>query len=64
MNILHSTLKIILGLSVFASLMFLEFTSYTRAVAESVPDEQLIKSQNVEPNASDQNVKIGKDSPK
>lgn len=45
MNIVTSTLKVVVGLAVFASLMILEFASYTRAVAEEVRPEIVIESQ-------------------
>lgn len=45
MNILASTLKVVIGLAVFASLMMLEFNSYTRAVAEEVTDPVVLNSQ-------------------
>lgn len=45
MNFARSTLKVVFGLAVFASLMFLEFTSYTRAIAEGVQEEALLNSQ-------------------
>lgn len=38
MNFLTSTLKVVVGLVVFASLMMLEFNSYTRAIAEEVAE--------------------------
>lgn len=45
MNIFASTLKVVIGLAVFASLMMLEFNSYTRAVAEEVSEPVLLNSQ-------------------
>ncbi len=44
MSILASSLKVIVGLAVFASLMMLEFNSYTRAVAEEVTDPVVLNS--------------------
>lgn len=40
-----STLKIVIGLAAFASLMMLEFNSYTRAVAEEVTDPVVMNLQ-------------------
>ncbi len=45
MNFLTSTLKVVIGLAVFASLMMLEFNSYTRAIAEEVTDPVVLNSQ-------------------
>lgn len=45
MTYLTSTVKVIVGLVVFASLMMLEFNSYTRAVAEEVAEPILLNSQ-------------------
>lgn len=44
MNFLTSTLKVVIGLVVFASLMVLEFHSYTRAVAEQVVEPIVLNS--------------------
>ncbi len=45
MNFITSTIKVVLGLAVFASLMMLEFNSYTRAVAEEVTEPIVLNSQ-------------------
>lgn len=45
MNFVTSALKVVVGLAVFASLMILEFASYTRAVAEEVRPQIVIESQ-------------------
>ena len=45
MTILASTLKVVIGLAVFASLMMLEFNSYTLAVAEEVNEPVVMDSQ-------------------
>lgn len=47
MKFLTSSLKVVIGLAVFASLMALEFNSYTRAVAEEVPAPIVMNSQKV-----------------
>jgi hypothetical protein len=57
MNFVRSTLKVVIGLVVFASLMFLEFTSYTRAVAEGVQDEAVLNSPKAEATQLADNVK-------
>jgi hypothetical protein len=44
LNIITSTLKVVIGLVVFASLMMLEFNSYTRAVAEEVSEPIVLNS--------------------
>ena len=44
MNFARATLKVGIGLAVFASLMVLEFSSYTQAVAEGVKDEPVLES--------------------
>ncbi len=45
MTIFASTLKVVIGLAVFASLMMLEFNSYTLAVAEEVTDPIVMNSE-------------------
>lgn len=54
MKLLASTLKVVIGLAVFASLMMLEFNSYTRAVAEEVVEPIVLSSQTtqLEPTAT------------
>lgn len=57
MSFVTSTLKVVVGLAVFASLMVLEFASYTRAIAEEVHPPAVMKSQEVAPPTMAETVK-------
>lgn len=57
MHFARSIIKVCLGLAVFASLMFLEFNSYTRAIAEGVDKGPVLISKKTAPNATVGTVK-------